>query len=673
MKTLNTLFLLLVLCQLAAAQEDRQGLFLDAFPTQDSLILRWATNDPATFEAGRTHGYLLQKATANDERFVTLRTIRPYSEASIQEKLLQHPEDEAAQIAAHVLQDQLVTPHEGDVGLTEAFDHHNNIMVALNFVMLSADISALAGDLLGLRYVVRDFPANEKAIYRIIGLDAEASGVDTAYYYFNGTLGSLPPVQQLAFEQNHSRLQLKWSYADYSSIYTAYDIFRAEDRDAPYQKLNNSPIYTASGEAEHHFFLDTVQKSTQYYYRIQGYSPFGIKGPMSTEFSHYAKDQVVGYEAINIKAEGNHEQINIRWEAQQEAGTVDQVKGLRVFKANSEAGVYQALHPGYLPTNTLSFTDTVIRDERMHYYRVVAYNQDEFEQSSSVILANYIDTLAPAPPSGLYGYIDSSGIARIIWRPNAERDLDGYRVYTSNRPDGTYYHAHDLLHHSNEFVDTVGLKFLTKEVYYKVAAVDFNNNHSDYSTLLILERPDTIAPVAPKIIKYQKSGNQITLQISPSSSEDVVRTYLLRSCLNKTDTIRLTQGSRSYTDSLFSHLHGNIQYQVFAVDQAGNQRGGNVVELAHQRSEASSLALTLVEENQAYILLLQHELSAGDALYLYLESADQPLQFLDRLDHQSTDYTLPRSTPNSFRVAAYVIHHSGRKSPTFFSNQITRS
>lgn len=673
MRTVLIPILLLSLSHFATAQNEDKGLFLNAFPTKDSLVLRWATNAPAIYEAGKQNGYLLQKATANDEAFITLSTIRPYSEAEIQETLLEKPEDDATQIAAHILQNELVTALGGEPEITAAFDHNNKIMVALNFVMLAADLSATAGNMLGLRHVINDYPVDEKAIYRIIGFDNDGIGIDTAYYYHNGSFAALPPVQQLQFEQNHTRLQLKWNYSDYSSIYTAYDIYRAENQSGPYERLNKSPIYTASSDADHNFLMDTVQISTQYYYRVQGYSPFGMKGPMSPEFGHYAKDQHVGYEALSIKAQGNHEQIDITWEPEIEAASRDKLKGIRIFKSNSESGLYSALHPGYLSAQTRTFADTMIRNERMHYYRIVAYNQDEFEQSSSVILADYIDTLAPAPPADLFGYIDTTGIARIIWRPNAERDLDGYRIYKSNRPDGTYYHTHDLLHHSHEFTDTVGLKFLTKQVYYKVVAVDFNNNHSDYSTLLILERPDTIAPVAPKIVEYQKAGDQIVLSIIPSSSEDVKATYLIRSCLNKVDSIALGLGERSYTDSLFHHLSGSISYQVFALDDAGNRRGSNIIQLSHQKSEGQLLDLEVIEEETAYKVMLQHDLAAGDALYLYLESADKSLQFLDRLDHLSTDYLLPKDAPAFFRVAGYVINRSGRKSQTFFSNEITRS
>ena len=164
MRTVLIPILLLSLSHFATAQNEDQGLFLNAFPTKDSLVLRWATNAPAIYEAGKQNGYLLQKATANDEAFITLSTIRPYSEAEIQETLLEKPEDDATQIAAHILQNELVTALGGEPEITAAFDHNNKIMVALNFVMLAADLSATAGNMLGLRHVINDYPVDEKAI-----------------------------------------------------------------------------------------------------------------------------------------------------------------------------------------------------------------------------------------------------------------------------------------------------------------------------------------------------------------------------------------------------------------------------------------------------------------------------------------------------------------------------
>ncbi|MEL7424397.1 MAG: hypothetical protein AAFN81_15480, partial [Bacteroidota bacterium] len=84
-------------------------------------------------------------------------------------------------------------------------------------------------------------------------------------------------------------------------------------------------------------------------------------------------------------------------------------------------------------------------------------------------------------------------------------------------------------------------------------------------------------------------------------------------------------------------------------------------------------SLTIVEAEEGYQLNIGSQLNAGDMLYLYLEAGQQPLQFLDRIDHQTTEYPLLTPAEFPFRTAAYVINKDGKKSKVFFSNQITRS
>jgi hypothetical protein len=75
--------------------------------------------------------------------------------------------------------------------------------------------------------------------------------------------------------------------------------------------------------------------------------------------------------------------------------------------------------------------------------------------------------------------------------------LLGYRVLWAN--DST----HEFSSRTNEiwmdttFVDTVSLNTLTRNVYYRIVAVDTRYHHSAPSDILELVRPDVVPPVAP--------------------------------------------------------------------------------------------------------------------------------------------------------------------------------
>ncbi|MEM1215285.1 MAG: hypothetical protein AAGJ82_06355 [Bacteroidota bacterium] len=667
-------FLLFVLLSSTClrGQDTTQVLFLDGLATPERLILRWGTNSTACYERGKANGYLLQKATQNRPEFVLVTKVSPLANSVIDARLRTHVDDEAAFVAAHILRTSLdsLYPTEGG-DLLAASEQHNQRLLALNFLMLAADLSATAADILGMRHVIDDYKPEQKALYRLIVLDDQGRGADTAHYYYAATPSLLPPITDLRAEQRGQRVHLHWDYASNAQFYTAYDLLRAEQATGPFRRLTTQPIYTADAQARSNIHIDSVELGKTYYYRVQGHSSFGVKGPVSATLTQRVVDQRVGFTALNARAEGNHEAITLRWEPKLAVASPGHLMGVRVYKANSLDGQYQALHPGYLPVYTNTFRDTMIRNERDHYYRIVAYNSDQVERSSAPILATYIDTLAPAKPADLFGYVDTAGIARIIWQPNNERDLAGYRVYQSNRPDGTFYHCHDLLHHSHEFTDTVGLQFLDKAVYYKVTAVDYNNNHSPYSALLTLARPDTIAPVPARITNYQLTDRNLTLHWLPSSSEDVVQTYVLRQATDRLDTLRIPFNSTTYTDTLPPTYAGRLTYCLVVEDAAGNQRSGNTIS-THVKAASVLPRLAIVKTERGYHARTAEQRAAGEVLYLYLDVAGQPMQYLDRLDHQVTDYPLPKIRTAPFRLAAYLLDGDGRKSEIFYSNSISQ-
>ncbi len=73
-------------------------------------------------------------------------------------------------------------------------------------------------------------------------------------------------------------------------------------------------------------------------------------------------------------------------------------------------------------------------------------------------------------------------------------DIRGFNVFYSNKPD----HEFSLLTKTpltdTVFRDTISLKTLTKKIYYKVVAVDYNSNYSKFSQILELKRPDVVPP-----------------------------------------------------------------------------------------------------------------------------------------------------------------------------------
>ena len=85
----------------------------------------------------------------------------------------------------------------------------------------------------------------------------------------------------------------------------------------------------------------------------------------------------------------------------------------------------------------------------------------------------------PAAPVGLKGRIEKTGLVYLSWDANKEDDVKGYKVYFANAADHVFTQITTEPDSLNNFVDSITLKTLTKDIWYKIAAVDYNNNHSD--------------------------------------------------------------------------------------------------------------------------------------------------------------------------------------------------
>jgi hypothetical protein len=178
------------------------------------------------------------------------------------------------------------------------------------------------------------------------------------------------------------------------------------------------------------------------------------------------------------------------------------------------------------------FTDFQADPNSTNYYMVVAVDTAGNERTSLPFYVVMKDSIPPAPPKGLVAKVDTllkKGIVTIRWRQNQEKDLKGYRVYVANNPNGEFLEiTRTLIPKDTVFRDTISLLSLTKNVLYRVVAVDNHFNHSRFSEVLEAKRPDIIRPVAPLITSLTTDDKTITVKWQRSPSNDVKAYNLYR-------------------------------------------------------------------------------------------------------------------------------------------------
>ena len=646
-----------------------QDLYLDAMVTKDSVILRWAPTTMDVFENGVSNGYVLEKIVWRGDSYVVVDTIRPASVANAEMITRNHAQDDAALVAAYYLHGDKRSNNQDFSSIVQGFENHSDKQLNFNLALAAADLSVHAANILGLRYVVPNTSADKKSIYRLRSLGAGVQ--DTASYWFTGELSYFPVIDHLDFLQTGTVLQVKWDNLTYQNYYTAYDLYRSSSVSGKYAKVNKSPIFQGDAEALEVIFKDSVEIGKVYSYKVQGRNAFGGKGALSSVFNYKVLNMTVPYRAVGLKARGNHEAIEVEWLPDVRDGAA--IKTVKLLKSNNIEGPYEEIGKGRMSTTSKKFSDDAIEGERVHYYRVAAENKDGYWYHSNPVRAVYEDVLPPAVPAELIGVVDSTGVCYIHWKPNAESDLKGYRVYKSNRSDGTFYHAHDLLNYTNTFIDTVGVDYLTEKLFYKVVAVDYDNNHSDYSSLLTVSRPDLVSPVPAQIYKYEMVDQGLKIFIHSSPSKDVAHSYLIMSSSDDSTTMELEidKDQRFYIDQ--SYVPGvAANYQIKTVDDAENIAFSRPLPVRSHGNESllQSVSAIYKKGNIEVSWITSLELR-GDVL-LYLQAQDSELfEFISKVPMEDNGSTLQWSLVGDYKVAVVLISEEGKRYPPVFSNKIT--
>ena len=661
MRTLTTLILSLLTIVTAQSQD----LVMDAHVGDKEIIMRWAPVSMETFKEGINHGYVIERVFQDGNQFEVLDTIHHATESEAKTIINQNPKDDAATIAAYYLYSEESKKNtSGFANIFEGYSNYNDEQMSHNFMLTAADLSSKASIILGLRYVIKDYDTRQKAIYRLRCLSTQK--VQSASYYYTGEKSYYPKIEPVGMKQSGKLVELTWDNITYQKYYTGYDVLRSSTLNGTFTKRNVAPIYLADADAEEVIFKDSVEIGQTYFYKVQGHTAFDIKGPISEIFEIKTLNSTVAYKAIGMKARGNHESIKLEWTPIFENPTA--IKSVILLKANAWDGPYEVL--SRISASTTTYTDRKINGERVHFYRIAAENKDGFWYYSNPTRAVYVDEIPPETPIELVGAIDSNGVCYIHWKATDAADLKGYRVYKSNRKDGTYYHAHDLLNTTNTFIDTVGIQYLSEELYYKIVAVDFDNNHSDYSSLLTVKRPDLVPPVAAQIYDYEIDNQGLKIYIHNSPSKDVKLSYIVKTHDEIQEEVEIDSGQGFYIDQEYEEGQ-KVTYQLRTIDDAENSVLSRPVTIQSRNTKSILQALEAeYAKGEIVINWASPDKVKGMIIFYLQEEETQEFQFLSKLSSIKNSFSSSWPNKGKYTIAAVFQSDNGKQYPPIFSNPI---
>ncbi|MBK8388441.1 MAG: hypothetical protein IPL23_03760 [Saprospiraceae bacterium] len=532
--------------------------------------LRWAPNNASLWFAASSKGYIIDRyimgnnflPDTNTRKSVVIKPwpieqFRPYL-ASDEENLL---------AAGQCLYGVWESTKDANTNIFSRVDEAEN---RYSIAMLVADMDSLASRALGLSWIDEDVRAGQNYLYFLKPASDSLAALYSYALSIEAGLETLPKLAIDTIEEKEKAITLYWEKYENAEYYTAYWVERKGKNEPSFKRITKDPIVPASSSDFESFvvsFQDSVANYVPYEYRLIGITPFGFTSAPSAPISAMGRDRTPPQVVAEFTLVEEDATLLLTWKAPKDK----ELDHFDIYRALKIDGFYEKINPKPLAVTELTFRDINPAILKSPYY-MVATVDTAGNSNFSVKLRGFLrDTIAPAPPVGLKGTIDSLGVVRLTWDTNLEPDLEGYYIYYANQIDHQFINLTGYPVRNNAYIDTVTLKTLTEHVYYKVTAADQFNHISRFSEAIEIKRPDTIPPSPAQIIDYTIEDQTLILNIQGSLSKDAANQEVYRKLLpsGEWELLGALNGNKFIDKSVSPQA--TYQYRMKTMDDDGNQ------------------------------------------------------------------------------------------------------
>jgi len=591
------------------------------------------------------HGIILERRLATERDFSEIARLAPYNDSEW-EKAISGEQDavraDNLDLAFEFLKNTR-TPRGGSLsfedGIGELREQKGDEDFEFAVFILTSVRDAAVAEALGLGYTDATVVQGSDYVYR--ARLAAAPALYTAVPEpFEITANADPSLYEnpVYVYEGDGFLNFVWEETDQVS---GYYIERKSPGETTFTRLNDAPLFNLTGqgydgERRGSYSDEELQNYRVYTYRFRGYTMFGELVTFA-EIEAMPRDRTppeAPYLEKPVHAKPG--EVHLRWHMN-EVPAPD-LMGFAVARAAETEGNFSVLHNELLPAGARTFTDTTFTAGQPNYYLVQAVDTAWNVSSSFPVAVTLIDTIPPARPAFLSGTVDSAGIVTLVVELNEERDLMGYRLYKANDPEHEFsvireaFIDIDSLNHEVQtvFADTITLNSLTPEVYYKVRALDFNHNQSDFSEMMVIARPDTIPPVTPVFKRVLTRADAVELHFALSESRDVAVQKIYRKLSMNDPWVpldTLQSGQTNYTDTTVT-TGTAYYYSLQAADYSGNRS-----EFAHPvvarpydsgvRPPVENLLLQFDEDERVVSITWEYSLQGDEVFFVVYRQDDR--------------------------------------------------
>ena len=512
----------------------------------DSVVLRWAPDKTWAWYKLNLIGYKIERIDLNEKdnarrTWLTPSPIKPYSLEKFKSSFA--PSNTNAAVAAQCLYGQNFETNirQGQAGIV---DKANVTGTRYAFALQASDYDGNVAVATALRFTDKEVKKGGKYMYRVVPAALATQGIiDTGVVLIannKNTLNAAPKINETVAADHIAELHWDRNGAD---TWSGYYIERSEDGKA-FVALNKIPYSTSRPDSAilkqdstkarvfamlqtEHTFIDSLpQNYKNYYYRIKGINAFAEISDYSAVVTVSGRDLTppVAADMLNPAFIGDRK-IKVLWKK----NIIEpDCKGYYITRSKKINGPYETLNKQLLAPTATEFLDEQAYAHGGNFYMVVAVDTANNISSSVPAMGLVPDNTAPAAPTELKGRIEKNGLVHLSWHRNSEEDIKGYKVYFANAANHVFTQVTTEPDTAINFVDSITLRTLTKNIWYKIVAVDENNNHSEFSETVQLKKPDIVPPTPPVAEKVFVDTAGVQIDFINSSSEDAVSYIVYR-------------------------------------------------------------------------------------------------------------------------------------------------
>ncbi len=657
-----TLLFIIGFIVLRAQQSD---VYIRTFHTGDSVLLRWVPSSFANWQLANTNGYRITRFGMDEyldlggqdltgKGVVIAENIKPLPKADSTWNRLQRTIP-----AAGFVYSSLHTPEKSNPDPKKRELQQN---ITYGFSMKVCDDNPEVAKAAGLFFVDRTAKKGQKYIYRLEILNTNSAGVATADEKLSVLTAAANPSGQF----RNRTMRLTFDVEKTREQYSGYIIERSDDS-INFTRINPTLLSFVKSQYEADkkelVYEDSLSKNGKlYWYRVRGFSYFGMIGPPSAVVRGKGKEEWNAYPIPDTCYSPDNKKVVMQWTMPVLNGET-QLKGVCVLRSVKVNGKYTAI------ANSISgnaFTDTAAKFT--NYYLLGAISSEGDTAFSFPFLAQLQDNTPPAVPKNVIGVIDTNGIVRLSWTAVVDENLKGYRVFRCNTLQEEFVEVSDSVITSISFTDSITLQTLTRDVYYSVRAVDHVWNNSDFSQPAKLKRPDKIAPVTPLVKNIYHTDSTVVLRWINSSSDDVASKKLIRSASGKSVELKSFGGRDTISTFVDVTAEAGVKYvySLVVTDSASNQSVLNFPEMNFSPRVRPALKnFTATPDLEKRVIALKWDLpnQAVDRVIIYKGKEGEAIRSFRTLSGVSTSYIDNQLYPgNVYIYKVKVIMKDGSES-----------